>query len=345
VYVLKARIRNAKAIGELVTANDEARLRRLEALNVGHDGLPVYTAHCEYSIEDAGHKMAEVVWTLDKQRRVELRSMAVVFNCPADDILLRTWKRFHANCNVSSTEFAKLTTSFYKALGTRYKENARGQQHSLIPLPLFALDIETHSDEDIQNAQERFGTWMKTLCQILERSAQSKVDRQKRWLDAVETLTLDVHTRSSPSSRSSASEKVRSILLHLLWECCIKTDSTKSEGGQGLEEEAKTLCQQFEDSSEIFDGAMSDVKALVPLLKRYRFVQFLDVDWIQGCEFDVVVTWAYTRVWRYETVVFGSLSRAKLLAIVLLPAETEKDARARWVGPWRDWSEFAGTSV
>jgi hypothetical protein len=290
--------------------------------------------------------MAEVVWTLDKQRRVELKSMAVVFSSPEYGPLGRMWERFLPKRFVSSTEFAKLITSFYKALGTRYRDTARGQQHSLIPLPLFALDIETHSDKDLQNALERLGAWMKTLREFFERNVQTKIDDcHKMWESAVESLMLDLRTEYSPSSQCSASEKVRSILLHLLWTCCVKSESTASELGRGMGGDVKTPGQKFEDLSKIFVEAMVDAKALCPVLKRYKYVQFVDVNWVQGCEFDVVVTYAKARLSRYETIVFGSLSRAKLLSILIIPAKTEKEAKARWVTPWRDWSELAQISA
>ncbi len=334
----------------------------LGTVNVGHKGLPVYTAFCKDSDEEAaGEKLVEVMWTLHQQHAVKLETMAVIVD-------------LHLVTTSYTRKFAKkLTTSFYKSLQTHYIRDTGGQQYSLIPLPLFALDIKTHSQQDLKNALEKQGTWTKTLDEYFNRDQMSEAEGHTIWEDAVRILLSDVYTKSTNISQSPASEKVRSILLHLLQKSCDKMTSKALEGEQGTKGEKKILPPKeiFDDFKRTFrellekekvaqgrvvkrrgkrsldnrNNMVSDAEALGLLLNRYRFLQFVDVNWIQGCEFDVVVMYSLNKLVNiFEYQLFLSLSRAKLLSVAIIPGKTEEDAAKRWPGPWRDWKEFVQLS-
>jgi hypothetical protein len=366
-------MRNTKAVGQLLALNNMAT--RFRTAVVGHDGLPVYTTFCQWNEVAEGIKLAEVVCTLHQQHVVQLQSIAVVLDLRYNNRLER--------------KFAELFMSFYESLGTRYMDNTRGQQYSLIPLPLFSLDTETHSKRDLEIALEMLETWMRLLREFFKRSHLCKMkDSHKFWEDAVDTLLQDMLTvtESSSSSRAPASEKVRSILFHLLLKLRVEVTSETSKAEQVTEEGKRIspseIFEKFqrkwqdllesektkmkhgqkakkgeEHTSDLkTNGLISDVEALGYLLKkkRFRFVQILQVKQIQGCDFDIIVTCLMNRRSSYskgllEGELFLSLSRSKLLSIVIVPNETEESAKEFWKSkcdncPWNDWSEFGQTS-
>jgi hypothetical protein len=172
--MLGARVRNTKAVGELLTKNDEMRL--LITNNVGHDGLPVYTTFYKGSEEAAGKLLAQLVWTLVQLQQ----SMAGILSIP--DYVYSPYRPEQAGASqfFSLAWLARLTASFYEELRTVYMDvpgksrkraaqteepamtstSGGGQQNSFIPLPFFGLEIKTHGREDLQNALRMLETWM-----------------------------------------------------------------------------------------------------------------------------------------------------------------------------------------
>jgi hypothetical protein len=364
VYFLNARIRNSKAVGEVLDS------RRLQSsltsitTNAGHDGLPVYFALCEPGHE--ADKTAEVVFTLGQQRCVPLKSMAVFLGA----LGLPPWDNL-----------TQLIMSFYEALRTRYMDDTRGQQQSLIPLPLFALDIQSHSDDDLVNASRMLATWTERLREFFHRFKTSEMkDSDALWEGAVDTLLDEVRV---PSYRSPASEKVRSILFYLLMKCRADTASNAREYEKGTGEDRKVcpsdifenfltklgkLLEGGEKAKEQCGGARTDEKsassprtskevihaqAIGHLLKKksFRFVHIVKGDEVQGCEFDVVVVCAFLSIWLPRDHLFYCLSRAKLLSIVIDSGEVkfewrwEKMHETKFSDHFRDWREFGQTST
>jgi hypothetical protein len=196
------------------------------------------------------------------------------------------------------------------------------------------------------------------------------VESHEMWLGAVDTLLSelsDVHSVSSRlkfEERASACEKVRSILLHSLWKCCVESGKTSpSEIFECFDDECHDLFdsarkvgeakrKRMLTSGSSTGGTISDADALGLLISKYKFVPFLDVNWVQGCEFDVVVICApsvdgrkYPEAPRTRKLfIERSLSRTKLLSVSVIPARTEQEARTYWPGPWHDWSRFSGLS-
>jgi hypothetical protein len=370
VYFLTARIRNSKAVGEVLRSKPYglSLLSKITA-NFGHDGLPVFSALCEPG--DVACKAAEVVCTLSQQRRVPLQSMVLMLFRPL----------------LPSLDYAKVIMGFYKALGTRYMDNKRRQQQSLIPLPLLALDIQSHSTQDLQNALKMVETWIGDLRQFfINLKVIEMEDSEKMWKDAAETLFRDLD-KSSPSSRSPASEKVRSILLHLLMKCRGDAASKTREGEQVTGERRNTsqsvdctysklhIFKNFEMRWQELLGSgkkatmqcggeastnkralcsstskkVPDEEALGRLLnkKSFRFLQIMNFNEVQGCEFDAVVGCGLPGEKNHMHAYFSHcLSRAKLLAILI----ARKSNWEEYIGPnfshhIRDWSEFEQISI
>jgi hypothetical protein len=386
VYVLRARIRNTRAVGEILNRSDTDELRKvLRTVEVGHNGLPVYTAYCPRSEEAAGKSLANVVWTLNGQHAVKLQSMAVVLsiaNVRAGVVTRSSTKGLSGSA--PPLDLAKLTASFYEALRNPYMDEpggsrkrraepralatGGGQLNSLIPLPLFALENGTHNQQDLEDAWERLATWMMAIGSFFRRKATEVVaETHDMWLGALKTLLSELSDSDKCEERTPVCEKVRSILLHLLWKCCVESGSrvpteiyeyfdeefqdlvasVKSRNGRGAK---RMRMHTSSDSDMDTDETMSDAEALGFLIEKYRFVQFLDVNWIQGCEFDVVVVCAPSvdgRTFKKHPKerklhVWRSLSRTKLLSVVVLPAKNEEEANAYWPGTWHDWSLFRG---
>jgi hypothetical protein len=282
-----------------------------------------------------------------------------------------------------SDDFPKVIMRFYKALQHRYMDNTRGQQQSLIPLPLLALDIQSHSPQDIQNALKMVEMWMEELRKFFESSDLSKMkDSDEFWKGAVETLFRDLRDQSSPSTRSPASEKVRSIFFHLLMKCRANAAPKAREGERVTAEEINTspryLFKNFEMEWRELLGSSgkakarrgrgtkrtdeerglclstseeeADAQALKSLLekKSFRFVQVVDCGDVQGCEFDVVVACMFDKASPSRGgSFFHFLSRAKLLSIVISPRGLmrywESRIGTRFSGHFRDWREFEQT--
>jgi hypothetical protein len=158
VYVLRARIRNTQAVGAILSLSDTEEARKaLRTADIGHHGSPVHTAFCRRTERDAGSALAEVVWSLDKELSIHRPSMAVVFSVSNERprIMARpSAKRVALADSFTPFKVDELTAEFYQGLRKKYIDVPGGKKDSvrmsLIPLPLFALDFESHDQGDLQ---------------------------------------------------------------------------------------------------------------------------------------------------------------------------------------------------
>jgi hypothetical protein len=215
----------------------------------------------------------------------------------------------------------------------------------------------------LQVAVERRNTWIEELETFFERDGAQITDKGQLWSGAVSILLselLDVHAVSSRltfEQRSSACEKVRSVLLHLLWKSVFESgQDTATEVYADFDLKCQAVFAPMAEPTKAKrrrnTGSRSDADVLDRALKSFRFISFVDVNWIQGCEADVVVICAPSVDGRKfpeapktrKLHIWRSLSRAKLLSVAVIPARTEDEAKDYWPGPWHDWSQFKETS-
>jgi hypothetical protein len=344
VHVLRARIRNTRSISITLGVNEEGKGQNvLRTVDVGHDGLPVYTIFSKKDCACAGRTLATIVRHLDKERGTPTSCISVL---------------------ISSSMFKELkvlpelAATFYEQLRDFYRgEQECGQQNSLVPLPMFLFDSNVCDKADLTEAKSKWDAWRKDLhghFSAIKPSPTGHFDRQDVWTNAVEFLTADrlakdppVGGDRNPSPKSPACEKVRSILLHIVWKCILGTSKAMNVGDlsrvllETCDAEYRKAAQTVGTPLSSVDGvAVSDsVKQFEKFLGRYRYVTFADVSWIQGCEADVVVACLPVSSTLEPTILWPLLSRSKQLAIAVLFAENETEARRRWLGPWHDWDE------
>ena len=311
---------------------------------MGHCGFPVYTTACKEDEDALGTRIAKIVRHMNVQLGVERPAMTVVF---------------------LSGNLLKMTSSFYLALRTQYRDEPRsGQKSSLIPLPLFSLDFGDHGLEDLTNAASCWETWTEMLkSYLLSLVGRGQFRKRTCWMEALKCLMADLLSKSvtrddkfgeidsRANDRSPASEKVRSILFHLLWKSIFKEDNQEASGAieefdkhcRDLRRKAKSVVRAKHPRHQTSVFGPQHIEAL---LERFSFVSFVHADWIQGLESDVVIACVpVTHTWPCGNQVglsWSMLSRAKLFSVVVVQGKNEADARSRWLGPWHDWDDVMG---
>jgi hypothetical protein len=300
--------------------------------------------------------LAKTVWHLNQQRGVGFVSPARPSQAQRSSVtVLVSQTGFQA--------FAQAMACFYEELRTFYKDEPGciGQHTSLVPLPLLMLDLEVDEKLDGKSAHDAWTKWKSDLDAFLKSfSSVTPLDKPNLWFGSVEHLLSDLKlfsaygstllTSCPPLFESPSVEKVRSILLHILWK------SIYEPGASTVDQVAvcfKQFCaeafsaaalsgQQLSCVSRIC-GARSQVVSqniqIANLLKRYKYVTFAEVGWIQGCETDVVVACGPANFIGGVHVLWPSLSRAKHLAIAVLTSDSEEYTKSQWNGPWHDWDE------
>ncbi len=322
---------------------------RDEAINtkaVGHHGLPVFTAIC-HDNRDAGKLVAETVHHLDLDRGVYRNTVLVLFDR-----------------QVKSP--AELAAPFYDSLANMYgdKTPERGELISRIPLPLFAVDHDSsaYSEEEIEASVKVFHALKNKVADSLRRETIACRDNNLEttpnafiWLaEANNIIDFDVHSCSSHFNGDPAPEKVRSILLHILWKSTLarrvemsKPDDIEKafvENENELFQKAKNARSSSRPSSENPDPAVSlfGVNEMRKLLNKFRFVSFMDMNHVQGCESDVVIGFSSPIDCRHFQV-WKQVSRAKLWSILVFLSDEHdgnpEQAKAEWPLPWLDWRQ------
>ena len=329
MHVLRARIRNPLSISTVVDSHEGLRSQEQipRPVNIGFHGLPVFTTACGRDTAAGVKMLGETVWHLVNKRGVPTSSIAVIM--------------YTAMLNPME-DLPKLTAMFYKEMRNLYKNqlSSGGQHNSLIPLPLYSFDSRA-----LEFGLEEARVLWKDLRQQMENhfdQVKDDFDKTEVWLEAVNCFIWPGHNQDS-EVKIPACEKVRSILLHLLWKCIFEDGKHKT--GVELKDEFFKVCDEDFKKAAIRKSKISqDPTVLVSdtfgnFLNRYRYITLSDVWSIQGCEFDYVVY--YCREASIRPVflpVSLALSRSKQLAIVAFQKDKE-NAQAYWPGPWHDWDE------
>ncbi len=315
----------------------------LRTVDVGHDGLPVYTIFSERDWARAGTTLATIVRHLDKERGTPTSSIAVLIS---------------SGMFKGLKVLPVLVASFYEMLRCFYRgEQESGQQNSLVPLPMFLFDSNVRDETDLTEAKSKWDAWRRDLdghfSTIQPNPISGVFDKQDVWVKSVEYLTAERLSKDPVGSdrtlrpKSPAYEKVRSILLHILWKCIL--ESFRAITVDGLRRSFRELCDsEYQRAARTVGTPPSSVSVASDLgleqferfLGRYRYVTFADLSWIQGCEADVVVACVPANYDTIEpTILWPLLSRSKQLTIAVLLAKNKTEARRHWLGPWHDWGE------
>ena len=328
VYSLPAVIRNTRAIVALLPRYLNGFGRGFPtAAPAGHLGPPVYSTNCSEDPEAIGKAVAETVWHLDKKRGVKLSAMAVLTDKPS-------W---------SDRAYLELYFSFYAALRDWYKEDvgSRGELKSLVPLPLFSLDLLLGMEE-VVNA---FDLWVKGLESMLGSVVQSCSLRDKKelWLIVAEKVVLIIGEKSSAQSISPAMEKLISVLLHVLWK------SVFDESKQNVSDVIADFLKRVKDISHVKTGCeQSSEDRIWKVLRQYRYICFTPSENFQGCEADVVIgilQKAFSGMFfLYRNEFFLLANRTKLQLILVLPAgsQEQKDKLKPAYPSIREWRDELG---
>jgi hypothetical protein len=360
VHNLRERVRNTQSVGAMLAALSTAPRKELTPADVGHDGLPVYTLTCEDSDEAVGEALADIVWNFEKKFGMDRSSLAVVMSFVSNEAQLK------------ESHVPGVIANYYLAYKTRARApGTKGQESSLVALPLFALNCNTseHTTEEFKLGTSKFEVLRQKLEQLLPSWVagtpfSSPEGRKLLWLKSVDWLRLDSNSVTT-IEKSPVSEKVRSVLFHLLlesiFEACVQTaeqltadfhnrcERLLNQVRDGLKpkkrlrrgkkkSDVKTIQQTCPETSKAVSIAEEITEnELRALLSRFRYVSFVDSGWIQGCEVNAVVALVYKRYTFFNLA--PALSRAKLLAVALMPTKDEAKTRRTWQGPWQDWKE------
>jgi hypothetical protein len=300
-----------------------------------------------------GEALADIVWDFEKKFGMDRSTLAVVMSFVSNEAQLK------------ESHVPGVIANYY----TCYKTKARapgnkGQESSLVSLPLFSLNPDTAGDilEELGPATSRFELLWHKLTDLLFSWAETRLPDSKElryplsdpegkkllWLKAVDWLRLDLNN-VKPIERSPASEKVRSVMMHLVHESVFNKNVLTAEQLKiDFDERCRSLWDQVSNGlapktksrrgkSLPPADPVANVEVTKALLKRFRYVPFVDSGWIQGCEVNAVVALVYKR-YTFFTL-SPALSRAKLLAIALMPTKDREETKRTWQGPWQDWKE------